>query len=141
MDGIAEEIAAVSHLPRSDLMARWTQVYGHPPPKGISRRLLEYAAAYHLQLRAFGGLKPTVRRKLRQLTKSGHERASPTSRTSESKSLAPGSRLVREWQGRTYTVDVLETGFHCNGHHYNSLSHAARAITGARWSGPRFFGL
>jgi hypothetical protein len=28
-----------------------------------------------------------------------------------------------------------------DGKHYGSLSQVARAITGARWSGPRFFGL
>ena len=53
---------------------------------------------------------------------------------------APGSRLIREWRGRTHTVDVLDSGFRCDGKQYRSLSEIARAITGARWSGPRFFG-
>ena len=39
------------------------------------------------------------------------------------------------------TVDVLDSGFRCDGKQYRSLSEIARAITGARWSGPRFFGL
>ena len=55
--------------------------------------------------------------------------------------LAPGSRLIREWRGRTHTVEVLDRGFRCDGKQYRSLSAIARAITGARWSGPRFFGL
>ena len=55
--------------------------------------------------------------------------------------LAPGSRLVREWQGRPHTIEVLEDGFLYVGRRYRSLSEIARAITGARWSGPRFFGL
>ena len=55
--------------------------------------------------------------------------------------LAPGSRLIREWRGRTHTVDVLDSGFRCDGKQYRSLSEIARAITGGRWSGPRFFGL
>ena len=55
--------------------------------------------------------------------------------------LAPGTRLLREWNGRTHQVDVTDDGFVWNGETYRSLSAVARAITGARWSGPRFFGL
>jgi hypothetical protein len=36
---------------------------------------------------------------------------------------------------------VLEEGFTWNGGSYKSLSKVARAITGTRWNGPRFFGL
>ena len=53
----------------------------------------------------------------------------------------PGTRLIREWQGRTYVVEVGDTDFLHDGNSYASLSHVARAITGTRWSGPRFFGL
>ena len=59
----------------------------------------------------------------------------------KSPALKPGSQLPREWQGRTEIVDVLETGFRWRGREYRSLSKVARAITGAHWSGPRFFGL
>lgn len=55
--------------------------------------------------------------------------------------LRPGAKLVREWQGRTWTVEVIEGGFLMGGERYASLSALARKITGARWSGPRFFGL
>lgn len=121
-------------------MEQWTAVHGHPPPKGLSRRLLEYAAAYHLQAKALGGLKPAVRRKL--LAVANRKPGAVTiAQTNSQKTLAPGSRLVREWQGRSHTVEVLEQGFLCGGRHYSSLSEIARTITGARWSGPRFFGL
>ena len=53
----------------------------------------------------------------------------------------PGTRLVREWYGNTYEVVVEDKGFYWNGRHYQSLSQIAREITGARWSGPRFFGI
>ena len=49
--------------------------------------------------------------------------------------------LVREWQGVTHHVMALEHGFAWNGVTYRSLSEIARAITGTRWNGPRFFGL
>ena len=56
-------------------------------------------------------------------------------------SLKPGTRLVREWGGRTCPVLVCEEGFLFEDHHFGSLSHVAREITGTNWSGPRFFGL
>jgi hypothetical protein len=56
-------------------------------------------------------------------------------------SLKPGARLVREWAGRVHTVTVTEDGFEHAGKNYPSLTRIARKITGAHWSGPRFFGL
>ncbi len=138
---VQDKIAALPDLSRAALIEQWSRAYGRPPPKGLSRRLLEYAAAYNLQSKAFGGLKPMVRRKLRQPTGTGHVGSPPPPQAAASKGLSAGSRLVREWHGRTYTVDALETGFLCDGRHYGSLSEVARAITGARWSGPRFFAL
>ena len=55
--------------------------------------------------------------------------------------IRAGARLIREWNGRTHTVMVEEDGFSYAGQNYRSLSAVARDITGARWSGPRFFGL
>ena len=135
------ELPAIPDLSRAQLVGLWTSAHGRPPPKGISRRLLEYAAAYDLQSKAFGGLRPAVRRKLRQMSEADTVNAQPTTIAAKAKALPPGSRLVREWHGRTYTVDVREEGFQCDGQRYRSLSQVARAITGARWSGPRFFGL
>ena len=140
-EDVANELAAIPDLSRAVLVEQWTTAYGRPPPKGLSRRLLEYAAAYNLQSKSFGGLTPAVRRKLHRSAKPGEDEASRVPRAVGSKGPPPGSRLVREWHGRTFTVDVLETGFLCDGQHYGSLSEVARAITGARWSGPRFFGL
>jgi hypothetical protein len=53
----------------------------------------------------------------------------------------PGTVLVREWAGATHQVTVLEHGMLFRGKRYGSLSEIARVITGARWSGPLFFGL
>jgi hypothetical protein len=55
--------------------------------------------------------------------------------------LAPGARLMREWNGRHHFVDVVENGYVFDGMTYRSLSAVAKRITGAHWSGPRFFGL
>ena len=141
LDDVANELAAIPELSRTALVERWVAAYGRPPPKGLSRRLLEYAAAWHLQSQAFGRLDRALRRRLQRSATPGAERTSRVSPGVGSKGLPPGSRLVREWHGRIYTVDVLETGFMLDGKSYGSLSRVARAITGARWSGPRFFGL
>lgn len=140
-EGVSAGLAAISSLPREVLVGRWTVAYGRPPPKGISRRLLEYAAAYHLQARALGDLKAGVRRKLRQLGGPGQNGAPAAPPPNPRKTLPPGSRLVRDWNGRSHTVEVTETGFLYGGQQYRSLSSVARTITGTRWSGPRFFGL
>jgi hypothetical protein len=53
----------------------------------------------------------------------------------------PGTRLVREWNGQRHEVTAVEGGFEYNGRKHRSLSAIAKAITGAHWSGPQFFGL
>ncbi len=140
-DTVADELRAIPELSRAQLVERWTTIHRRPPPKGLSRRLMEYAAAYDVQAREHGGLKPGVRRKLCQGAAGVEAPARIAGAHGKTKALSPGTRLMREWRGRTHRVDVLESGFLCDGKHYGSLSQVARAITGASWSGPRFFGL
>ena len=136
---VAEELTEIPGLSRAELVARWEKAYRCPPPKGISRRLLEYSAAYQVQVRAFGGLTAASRRKLKQPKP---ENGRPVCRQKKApKALASGTRLVREWHGQKHHVEVLREGVAYNGHLYASLSEVARVLTGARWSGPRFFGL
>jgi hypothetical protein len=134
---LEQEIDGLADLPRADLVARWRALYRGDPPKGISRRLLVLAIAYAMQAKAYGGLSPATRRRLRKAGK-GPSRSKAASTHSAPR---PGTRLVREWNGTTHVVDVVEGGFVWNGVRHASLSAVARAITGARWSGPRFFGL
>src|SRR3954452_17276030 len=56
-------------------------------------------------------------------------------------SLRPGAKLMRQWHGRTHVFVVTNTGFDYAGLSYGSLTQIAKLITGAHWSGPRFFGL
>jgi len=138
---VAEDLSAIPGLSRAELIERWEKTHGRPPPKGVSRRLLEYSAAYQVQVKAFGGLKPTIRRKLRSWMARKDKLPHTSSAPRRSTALSPGTRLVREWHGVTHTVEVLEKGFLYEGETYRSLSKIAGVITGARWSGPRFFGL
>jgi hypothetical protein len=138
---IEEKLSEISLVTREQLIKNWRLAHKQSPPKGISRRLLEYSAAYQLQVKTFGGLKPTVRRKLRQATRRTNKSVPANIAEKISESLSPGTRLLREWHGHTHTVEVIDCGFLHEGETYKSLSHVARVITGTRWSGPRFFGL
>jgi len=152
---IDEEVAALGDLSREELVERWTKSYGHPPPKGARRDFLLRAAAWRLQASRLGGLSPDTRRMLRAATaqvkeKSAETRsgagaaerdASVSSVTAPRKQPSPGTRLVRDWNGRSHVVDVLVEGFAFEGRLHKSLTAIARQITGAHWSGPRFFGL
>jgi hypothetical protein len=97
------------------------------------------ALAYRVQERAHGGLAPATRRKLRNLA--AELEAKGTAVFDPGVALRPGARLVREWAGRTHTVLVLDDSFDYEGERYPSLSKIAAEITGAHWSGPRFFGI
>jgi hypothetical protein len=160
---IEKEVAALGDLPREELVARWAKAYGCPPPKGVKRGLLERAAAWHLQAKHLGGLSRIARKAIRDGIRQGNMRDPEPRRVSDdsvapknspaakprraiSRPLAktlvrPGTRLVREWNGRTHFVDVVDDGFVFDGKTYGSLSVIAKQITGAHWSGPRFFGL
>ena len=128
---------ALSRLPQLDLgelRALWRSLY---KTERLSRELLVRAVAFRMQEVASGGPRLELRRQLRQigleLQQTGRLRIRPQ--------LKPGARLMREWQGRSYEVLVLDDGFSWQGTHYRSLSAIARKITGTAWSGPLFFGL
>jgi hypothetical protein len=126
---ITQEVRALESLDLHGLRGEWRKRYGEPP-KMRSRELLARLLAWKIQADAFGGLDAATIR----LIKSDHlPPAKPM--------LHPGTRLAREWQGRRHDVDVLEQGFRYRGADYRSLSEVARAITGTRWNGLRFFGL
>ncbi len=138
LDAIENEIIRFRSLGLEGLLCEWRRLNHAEPPK-ISRDLLVLALGYRLQEIAHGGLGKATRRKLQTLAKALQTtgRVGPT----PSLKLKPGARLVREWGGRTHTVTVAEDGFEYAGENYPSLTTIAKKITGARWSGPRFFGL
>lgn len=143
----ATALAALPGLGTVELRAEWCRLFRQTPPL-LSRDLLVRALAHRTQELAHGGLTRTTQRRLRALAEAGTDADSPgvgTSCTaapaSKPVTLSPGARLVREWGGRTHVVTVTPDGFEHAGQRYRSLSQIAEAITGAHWSGPRFFGL
>ena len=135
---IERELDRIRSLGLEALRREWQRLNHSEAPR-ISRDLLVLGLAYRLQETEHGGLGKSTRRKLQTLAKTLRTtgRVGPT----PSLSLKPGARLVREWHGRTHTVTVTEDGFEYGGLSYASLSKIATKITGAHWSGPRFFGL
>jgi len=126
-------VAAIEAMDRAALIAAWDEVFGTPVPKRLSSPLLRRFLAFEVQTRESTGLPKGFVTKLARTARDDPSPASPA--------LKPGGRLIREWNGVTHVVDAVEGGFLWKGRRYASLSPIARAITGARWSGPRFFGL
>jgi len=133
---VEAEVDLIADLPREDLVDYWTKAHGHTPPKGIKRGLLERDHAYRLQGKVFGRLKPGTAKALLAIARD--QTAMPKSTIVP---LKPGTRLVREWNGVTHQVDITDNGYDWNSKSFASLSAVAKAITGAHWSGPRFFGV
>lgn len=136
---VAAELSRLETLTNFELRAEWRRLHHMQPPSSLSRDLLLRGITYKMQESALGGLSKSILRKL-CLSNPGvpltvsRSAAPPTS-------ARPGTRLVREWNGETHTVLVHADGVEWRGKRYRSLSMVAREISGAHWSGPRFFGL
>ena len=166
---IQEKVAALGDLSRSELVELWVKQYDCPPPSGVRQPLLVRAAASHIQEKQLGGLSANTKRLLKASlkrvsgkaeggdcsdaasavgiagaeSKTAGKQIDMSSNTAASTRLLPlpGARLIRDWNGRRYVVEVVDAGFVMDGKQYRSLTAIAFRITGARWSGPRFFGL
>src|SRR3954468_4657449 len=121
------------------LRAAWRALRCGEPMAPSSRDLLIREIAYKMQERAHGGLAPAIKRRLRGMAT--ELEANGAGALAPALLFKPGTRLLREWGGRTHTVVVLDHGFEYDGSRYGSLTLIARRITGAHWSAPRFFGL
>lgn len=126
LDNCLQALIAMS---LAKLREEWTRVYREPAPR-LGADLLRHGIAYRLQLQAMGkgGSKAARIPQLDALPQT-------------SRQLKPGAQLLRSWNGRTVAVDVTESGYRYDDRDWSSLSAIARAVTGAHWSGPRFFGL
>ena len=126
-------VSEIETMDRAALIAAWDLVFGTPAPKRLSSPFQRRYLTFEMQARQCGGLPKGSVGKLQKAVRDDRGTSSPT--------LKPGGRLIRKWNGVTHMVDVIDGGFVWNGQRYASLSPIARAITGARWSGPRFFGV
>ena len=135
---VSPKLAALNDLTAAQLRAEWRRLYRGQPPR-LSRDLLVRSIAYRVQELAYGGLSKATRRKL--LALNAELQTSGSIAPLPGPSIKAGTRLIREWRGRTHTIQVMEDGFEYDRKPYSSLTKIAHVITGAHWSGPRFFGL
>ena len=131
LDEVSIRIAEIEGFDRADCLDRWRKAFGRPPPKYLSPQFMKRVLIREMQSGFLGGVSAKTTRRLKQIA-SGN--SVPTT-------AKPGSHLVREWNGRTYQVEVVDGGYIMDGRSWRSLSALARHITGAHWSGPRFFGV
>jgi len=135
---VSDRLAVLAELSLADLRLEWRRLFRADPPR-LSRDIMIRAVAHRLQESAHGGASKVTRRRL--MTLAAEFETGGTIAPPPGPKIKPGSRLVREWHGRTHTVCVTQDGFEFQGKFYRSLTKIARNITGAQWSGPRFFGL
>jgi hypothetical protein len=127
------DIADLEGMGRPALGVLWAETFRRPVPKGMSQPFLRRFLAFELQARRHGGLSSALSRQIAQA-------AEPKARPTQPR-LQPGARLLREWNGVTHVVEVTQDGFAWRGETWRSLTMITKEITGAHWSGPRFFGL
>jgi len=140
MAQINDQLDGLAAMSPARLRAEWRRLHrGQMFPEGLTSSQLMRAIAWRLQEKAQGGIAPA---RLRELNRLAEQLAADGEiNVGESRSIKPGSRLVRHWHGAVHSVTVLDDGFEFEEQHFSSLSQIARQITGAAWSGPRFFGL
>lgn len=130
---VVDSLAELAAMDRPQLVERWEAAFDQPAPRHAQVGLLRGALAWRIQMEAIAGT-GRADRLVRSLRRS-------TAGAAPAVTLAPGTRLLREWQGQTHHVTVLTSGFEYSGRTWRSLTAISREITGAAWSGPLFFGL
>ena len=128
----AEQIAHWLNADRPTLEEAWKETMGQRPPPRLSRPLMAKILICELQWEASGQSRQAI---VREYERAVH---ADTWKTPKAPS---GTRLVREWNGKEHIVDVTDEGFIWNEQTWTSLTAIATAITGTKWSGPRFFGV
>ncbi len=132
---LPDQLREIASLDRPGCLARWETAFGGAAPLYVSLRFMQRVLVHDLQCRVLGEYSGKTMRLLEAII------GDCKGDTADSGAAKPGSVLLREWNGRTYRVEVTPEGYVLDGQAYRSLSGVAKRITGANWSGPRFFGL
>ena len=137
---ILARLAALKAMSVNELKTEWQAMFDAPAPNN-SRTFLESRLAYRIQELTYGGPDKQTRRLLDLLADEVDGTLTRKAQIADPRNPVVGTKLIREWDGIAHTVTVLKEGFDWSGQRYKSLSAVARAITGTRWNGYRFFGL
>ena len=136
-------ITDLADLSAAELRVIWTDLRGAPPPRSLSGRVMRLALGWDLQATGQGGERPEVRKAWKAIEQR-RAAGAPAREAVSGARVGPvpdGTRIVRSWGGETHEVLVTPEGALWKGETYTSLSAVARAMTGTRRNGPRFFGL
>lgn len=134
---VASRIDALQRMSAAEKKAAWREAYRTPAPPALGLSLLARAIAYRWQEKVEDGLTAPELRQLAALAV--RDRKNLAGKLAPI--IKPGTWLSRTWHGEVHQVVVLDKGYEYRGERFASLSAIARRITGAKWSGPRFFGL
>jgi hypothetical protein len=137
---ILARLAALKAMSVNELKTEWQALFNAPAPNN-SRTFLESRLAYRIQELTYGGPDKQTRRLLDLLADEVEGTLTRKTQIADPRNPVVGTKLIREWDGIAHTVTVLKDGFDWGGQRFKSLSAVARAITGTRWNGYRFFGL
>ena len=136
---IPQQVAFLKSSSIAELKQQWRALYNSEPPLRISRKLLIRAVAYRIQEQFHGRLKPSTRRLLMRIANDA--RSGQPLKFVPATAASAGTVLMREWQGVTHEIRVLDRGVLYKRRRYRSLTEVAKVITGAHWNGLQFFGL
>ena len=144
---VLRQVADLRNLSQEELKDLWRTLYGTEPPAHNKAHLVS-RLAYRIQELTYGGISEAAKEKMRAimetsgLDENGGESNSKRRRsTSRRDQPVIGTRIVREWNGETHEVIVVQGGFQYDGRLFRSLTAVAQAITGSHWNGRAFFGL
>jgi hypothetical protein len=124
---VSKQLTSLPAMNKAALGALWREHFGVPPPEQTRRDLIVRILAYKIQEQAFGGLSSSTRRRMRQFASAMAK--DPNASILNARVIKPGTRLIRQWQGKSYKVTVANSGFEYDGQWYASLSEIARLIT------------
>lgn len=142
-NSVLRQLAALQIMNRQELEDKWRDLYGFEPPR-FRRSFIRRRLAYRIQELFYGGIEPAVREKFQELAANDQMASQlirPQPTTSNEGKILPGTRFIREWNGKTYEAIALEKGFEYQGKPYRSLTAIATAITGTKWNGHIWWGL
>jgi len=137
--GVLRQLTALQNMDRKALEDKWRDLFGIEPPK-FRRVFLQKRLAYRIQELFYGGLSESTKEKLEAIADKA-EGKKPKPKIESNGKILPGTRFVREWNGKLYETTVREDGFEFNGQIYGSLSAVATTITGTQWNGRKWWGL
>jgi len=140
---VLTQLAGLTRMAHNALREQWQVLYGTEPPASYNKAQLVRRLAWRIQEIHFGGLSEKAQRRLRDIADEDELAGGKRRRRKRrGTSIAPGTRLIRHWQGVEHVVVATADGdFEWNDRRYRTLSAVAKAISGQHTSGPRFFGL